>query len=405
MKRIDIRPLLVGFTVLLAATTARSDPVTDWNAKLIEIMTVTPGSALPKVRAVAVAQCAVFEAVTAITGRLRPMHLKLDREPDASIDAAVAAATQAAVSKLLPAAQSAMASAYQAGVAQIPDSPAKARGIALGERAAAQMLALRADDGAALPDNYRPKAKPGLYVPTPPTVAPRWGERKPWALARGDQLRPAPPPALNSAIWARDFNEVKALGASVGSRRTAEQTDIARFWETTGVAVYFPLVQSVALAPGREVTQNARLMAAVAMAMDDAYIAVFDAKYAYDFWRPVTAIRNADIDGNDATALDATWESFISTPMHPEYPCAHCIQAGAVGTVLAAEIGSGPVPPLSSVSATAQGMVRRWSTIEDFVAEVQLARIYDGVHYRNSAEVGTAMGRRIGEMVASRWLR
>jgi hypothetical protein len=138
--------------------------------------------------------------------------------------------------------------------------------------------------------------------------------------------------------------------------------------------------------------------------MDDALIAVFDAKYAYNFWRPSTAIRNAEIDGNDATEPEATWASMIDTPMHPEYPSAHSIIASAVGTVLKAELGSGPVPELSTTSPTAKGVTRRWTRIDDFVNEVSVARVYEGVHYRFSTEVGTAMGKQIGDAVAAKHL-
>ncbi len=126
--------------------------------------------------------------------------------------------------------------------------------------------------------------------------------------------------------------------------RTVEQTSIARFWETTSPAVYWPVVRSVAATPGRNVTDNARLLAVAAMAMDDALIAVFDAKYAYNLWRPITAIRNGDLDGNDATERDPGWMPLIDTPLHPEYPCAHCIVSAALGAVLEAELGDAPMP-------------------------------------------------------------
>jgi hypothetical protein len=172
---------------------------------------------------------------------------------------------------------------------------------------------------------------------------------------------------------------------------------MAQFWEATVPAVYWPVARSVAVVPGRNLSDNARLFALAAMAMDDALIAVFDAKYTYNFWRPVTAIRNAEGD-----ARDPGWMPFIDTPMHPEYPCAHCIVSGALGTVLEAEIGTGPAPKLSSVSSTAGGAVRTWNSVADFVAEVAVARIYDGVHYRNSAELGTAMGRQVGELAVKK---
>src|SRR5262249_34074269 len=231
------------------------------------------------------------------------------------------------------------------------------------------------------PESYRPHTTAGVYVPTVIPIVSQWPQRKPWVMARADQFRPGPPPSLTSDLWARDYNEIKALGAKNSTTRSAEQTAIARFWETGRPMIYSQVVGSVANAPGREVTQNARLFAAVTQAIDDALIAIFDAKYHYNFWRPVTAIRNGDTDGNDATERDPSWIPFIDTPMHPEYPCAHCIHAATIGAILQAEIGAGPVPKLSTSSPTAAGAVRSWTRIDDFVREVANARIYDGVHY------------------------
>jgi hypothetical protein len=223
-------------------------------------------------------------------------------------------------------------------------------------------------------------------------------------MASPAQFRPGPPPALASDTWARDYNEVKALGGKTSARRSAEQTEIARFWEFSLPPIYHGVVRSVATMPGREVTENARLFAAVAQAMDDAMISVFDAKYHYNFWRPATAIRNGDIDGNDATEREVSWTPFIDAPMHPEYPSAHSILAGAVGAVLQAEIGDGQMPVLTTSSPTAKGVERRWTSIDDFTREVSNARIYEGVHYRVSTEVGAAMGKRIGELAVTRRL-
>jgi len=226
--------------------------------------------------------------------------------------------------------------------------------------------------------------------------AAQWPHRKPWLLTNADQFRPGPPPSLDSEIWARDYNEIKVLGAKNSASRTAGQTDIARFWEARVPTIYFPVVRSVANQPSRDVTRNARLLALAGQAMDDALIAVFDAKYIDNFWRPITAIRNGDLDGNPATEREASWVPFIDTPMHPEYPCAHCIIAATLGAVLKAEIGDGPTPKLSTSSPTAPGAVRGWSQVDDLVKEVANARIYDGVHYRNSTEVGMAMGEGTG---------
>jgi membrane-associated phospholipid phosphatase len=222
-------------------------------------------------------------------------------------------------------------------------------------------------------------------------------------MASAAQFRPGPPPALASGVWVRDYNEVKALGAKHSGLRTAEQTEIARFWEYSLPPVYHGVVRSVTASPGREITQNARLLAAVAQAMDDAMIAVFEAKYHFNFWRPVTAIRNGDIDGNDATVREASWAPLIDAPMHPEYPSAHAILAGAVGTVLKADLAGGPVPVLATSSPTAKGVTRRWTSVDDFVREVAEARIYEGIHYRTSTEVGASMGAGIGALAMKRF--
>jgi hypothetical protein len=385
--------------ILAVAPAARADIVTDANAKAADVVSRIPAPPIT-VRAMAIVQVSVFEAVNAITGRYPPQRAKLTAAPGASVDAAVASATRTALVKLMPALQPVIDADYQALLKAVPDGPAKTAGIALGEQAANAIVTMCADDGALSPDVYRPHAAPGVYVPTVTPATPHWGKRRPWVMPRGDHFRPGPPPALTSAAWARDYNEIKAVGGRNSTTRTADQTAIAKFWEATAPAVYWPVARSVAAMPGRDVTDNARLFALAAMAMDDALIAVFDAKYAYNLWRPVTAIRNGDLDGNDATERDAGWTPFISTPMHPEYPCAHCIVSSSLGAVLAAEIGAGPAPTLSSASSTADGAVRTWTTVDDFVKEVAVARIYDGVHYRYSTEVGSAMGKKIGELVA-----
>ncbi len=389
----------------IAIPRAGADVVSEWNVRAADIAVAAKMPTPPTVRAIAIVQAAVFEAVNAATRRYPAGLVTQDAAPGASVAAAVAAANRAALSMLLPSQQASIDSVYQAAISAIAESPAKTAGIALGEKAAAAVLALRMDDGAATPESYRPHTTPGDYVPTTIPAVSQWPLRKPWVMTSASQFRPGPPPSLTSKLWVRDYNEIKALGAKNSTQRTAEQTEIARFWEATAPTIYYPVARSITDLPGREVTQNARLLAAAAQAMDDAMIAVFDAKYRYGFWRPVTAIRNGDQDGNDATERDASWTPFIDTPMHPEYPCAHCIVSAALGAVLQAEIGNGATPTLSTTSPTAPGVVHRWTKISDFVQEVASARIYDGVHFRNSTEVGTAMGKQVGELVAAKYLK
>ena len=389
-----MNPLRFAVMTLAAfhlATPAQADAVTDWNTKAGDFITDARLGTPPAVRVMAIVQTAVHEAVQAAGQQL----------PAASPEAAVAAANRTALRALLPAQQPAIDSAYQAALAALPDTPARASGINAGERAAAAVLATRAKEAPVLAaaDSTRPHIGnlPGVYVPTVLPAATAWPGRTPWVMANAAQFRPGPPVALTSATWARDFEEIKAYGGREGSRRSAEQTEIARFWDYSLPAIYHGVVRSVALQPGRDMAANARLFATVAQAMDDALIAVFDAKHHYRFWRPVTAIRNADLDGHDATQRDAAWLPLLDTPMHPEYPSGHSILAGAVGAVLQAEVGSGPVR-LATSSPTAKGATRQWNRIDDFVNEVAMARVWGGLHYRSTNETSLGMGRAIGEM-------
>ena len=387
---------------------AHADAVTDWNIVAGEILGEARMGTPPANRAMAIIHTAVYEATNAITQRYPGTAATVrGAAPGASPEAAIAAANRITLLKLAPSQQAAIDNAYQAALARLGDEAAKTAGVAVGERAAAAVLAASSLDGAAGVESYRPHTSAGQYVPTAMPAAPQWPQRKPWLMQSPAQFRPGPPPTLSSETWARDFNEIKALGAKTNSRRTPEQTAIASFWDYSAPPIYHGLVRSVATQPGRDLTQNARLFAAVTQAADDATVAVFDAKYHFNFWRPLTAIRNGDIDGNAATERDAAWLPFIDTPMHPEYPCAHCTISGAVGAVLQAELGNGPVPLLSTTSPTSspKGAVRSWSSVADFMQEVALARIYDGVHYRNSTVVGTALGRQVGELAATRLLR
>jgi hypothetical protein len=393
--------------MLGAGGIARADVVTEWNVRTGELVTASGLVTQPASRVMALTHTAAYEAANAITRRYPGTdRIRLEAPPDASVEAAIGAAHCTVLGRALPASHAASTdTACKAVLARIADGPAKEAGIAVGQQAAVRVLAARNDDGASAPEAaYRPLTTAGAYVPTTIPATTQWPQRKPWLLASAAQFRPAPPPALNSEPWARDYNEIKVIGGRSSTVRSAEQTEIARFWETTRPPIYHGLVRSVAEMPGRDVMRNARLFAAVTQAVDDALIAIFDAKYHYGSWRPITAIRNGDIDGNDATERDASWVPLIDTPMHPEYPCAHCIQAATVGTLLQAELGAAPAPTFTTTSPTATGGPRRWSSVDAFVQEVGNARVYDGVHFRTSTEVGIAMGRRIGALAAERFL-
>lgn len=378
------------------ALQAQADVVTDWNLRASQIVREARLGTPPAIRVMALVQTAGYEAVRDV-----------GRGPAAgapAVAAALAAAHRTALTQLLPAQKAAIDAAYAAAMTTTGDDAERARDIAIGERAAQRVLAERAGDLPRAAESYRPHTTAGTYVPTVTPAVVTWSQRKPWLLERADQFRPGPPPALTSERWMRDFNEVKRMGARDSAQRSAEQTAIARFWDYSLPAVYHGVVHSVALQAGRDVLANARLFAAVAQAMDDAMIAVFDAKYTYNFWRPVTAIRNGDIDGHDGTERDAQWVPLIDVPLHPEYPSAHSILAATVGVLLEAEMAGAPMPSLATSTPTAGGATRRWTQVHDFVREVGEARVLEGVHFRNSVDVGEAMGRRIGALAAARWL-
>ena len=391
--------LVRGFgsiTLLLLAFGARAEPVANWADTTTEIATDGPNT----IRTMALAQTAVYEAVNAITARYPRDRVDLGPTQGASIDAAIAAASRAVLLHEAAALKDRTEAAYARALATIAADDARTLGTNIGERAAADVLGKHSDDIGS-PEPYRPLTSPGVYVPTTFPLGYAFAQHRPWFMKSAAQFRPEPPPALTSALWARDYNEVKVVGSATSEVRTPEQTAIARFWATALPDVHMGVVHSVAIAPGREVTRNARLYAAVTAAMNDAEIAVLEAKYHYNFWRPITAIRNGDRNGNPATERDPDWTPLIATPLHPEYPCAHCVIASTIAVVIRAEVGRGPLPTLMTTSNTAPGATRQWTRTEDVVKEVSEARILDGVHYRNSTEVGNRMGAQVGALVAA----
>ncbi len=381
----------------LAALGARANTViADWADQTTEIATDGPNT----IRTMALAQNAVYEAVNAITSRYPRDRADLGPAAGASIDAAIAAASRTVLLHEAPALKPQTEAAYEKSLHAIPDNDARTRGVNLGVRAAEDVLAKHTDD-LGNPEPYRPVTTPGVYVVTTFPLGVAVSQHKPWFLKSAAQFRPGPPPALTSAVWARDYNETKAFGAINSTERTPEQTDIARFWATALPDVHMGVVSSLARTPGREVTRNARLYAAVTAALNDTEIAVFEAKYYFNFWRPITAIRNGDRDDNAATERDAGWLPLIVTPIQPEYPCAHCMIASTIATIIRLDVGTEPLPALSSMSNTLPGVTRRWTRSEDVVQEVVNARIWDGVHYRYSGEVGIRMGEQVGRLVGA----
>jgi hypothetical protein len=398
VSRISLAKLLTGsFAVALLATPARADVIMDWNAKADAIAIEKQIPNAPNARGQAMLHVAMFEAVNAIDRRYAPYRLNLVADRGTSREAAAATAAHDVLVALYPDQKPDLDAMLAASLAGIAESDAKSKGLELGRKAAAGIIALRADDGSNAPESYRPATAPGVYVPTAIPIESTIFKMTPWAMSTSSQFRPAPPPALNSEVWTRDLNEIREVGSNTSTRRTAEQTTTARFWFFTGPRTYNPIVRQVALAKKMDIEDCARLYALSSIAGVDAFIAVFDGKYTYNLWRPMTAIRNADLTSNPATPREASWLPLGTTPMHPEYPCAHCIVAAAVSTVLQ-KVAGDEVSEITLVSPTAPGVTRKWARLQDYSDEVSNARIHAGFHYRFSTEVGKDMGTKIGEL-------
>jgi hypothetical protein len=404
LRKAAMTLLACSFATVLLAAPARADVISDWNAKAEAIQIEKQLPPPPNARGMAILHVAMFEAVNAIDRRYAAYKFNLAAEPNVSKEAAAAAAAHAVLIALYPDQQSKLHAALTASLTGIAEGEPKAKGVDLGKKAAAGMLALRANDGASVPETYRPYTSAGVYVPTVVPVSSTVGAMTPWVMTAGSQFRAPPPPALNSPTWTKDVNEVRELGSRTSTVRTAEQTNIGRFWFFTGPQTWNPILRQVVAAKDIDLVDCARLFALVAMAGSDALIAVFDAKYTHNLWRPVTAIRNADLSKNDATSREASWLPLGDTPMHPEYPCAHCITSTAVGTVIQ-KVAGNDVAEITMTSPTAPGVTRKWTRIQDYIDEVSAARIYAGFHYRFSTRIGEDMGRKIAELTVTTQLR
>jgi hypothetical protein len=381
-----------------AALPCHADVITDWDAKA---SAVASPAALGE-RELAIVDLAMFDAVNSLTRQYHAYLIREDGFGGASAEAAAASAAAIALQKLHPQSAADFKSALNDYLKGLPGShDGVAKGVQLGELVALRLFDFRAADGATGLDTYRPRTQPGVYVPTATMVASTWPMLHPFVLERPDQFRPGPPVALASPEWASDYNEVKAYGARNSTLRTPEQSETAKFWLMTGPQAYHPIARQVIAARHMKLIDSARLMASFAATMTDAYIAVFDAKYRYEFWRPVTAIRNGDIDGNPATEIDPSWQPLDATPLHPEYPCAHCVLSGAAAALIESYGGLRDLQEISLTSSTAPGVTHRWSSLDAFTNEVANARVWAGFHYRSSARVGTALGREVGQYVAA----
>jgi len=386
----------MSLATLAMTVPARADVVTDWN-----LQTFTSGGP-QQGRTLAMVHLAMFDAMNAIEPRYRS-YLTLAAPPaGASAEAAAASAAHGVLVRLFPAQAATLLAALNTSLAAIPDGQSETDGVAYGDLVAQTLYNARLNDNILAPGPvYVSTGAPGVYqitTPGPPqpvnTGARTW---VPFAMTSASQFRPGPPPALTSVRYARDVNETHDWGGTVSAFRSAHDDETARWMtETAGPSLNRAARAEVA-ADGKDLLAHARLFALLNVALADAATAVFDAKYTYLFWRPVTAIRNADLDDNPRTALDAAWASFITTPAHPEYPAAHGSVTTAGTRVL--ERYFGPHHSFDATSPAVPGVTRTYESFDAFAEDAGLARIFGGMHFRNSIEVGQRQGKSVANWV------
>jgi hypothetical protein len=388
------------FLMLLMAKPARADVVSDW-AELQYSISQSGNSDgasdglthkrfdADRHQAAAKVALAMFEAANA-TNPTYASYLNLSRSPaNASPMAAISTAAHDVLIKLYPGHEQQIEALYTLSMESIATDEASTRGIAVGKAAAIAALAAGGLDPVLPLGRYRPTGLAGKWVPSAVPFPPEWVAVKPWFLRSASEHRGPPPPDLASRQWATAFNEIKRFGAINSKERSPVDTIRAQFWVAYD---FYPAVRQIADRPGRTLVRNARLYALLSMVGDDLKIITADGKVAHNFWRPMHAIRSAELDGNEATESDTEWLPLLETPAHPEYPCAHCLFAVARATILD---GEGPAPPegYRFTSLTLPGIMVTVPSMSKFAEQVMVSRIHGGVHFRTTNDASAAIAK------------
>jgi membrane-associated phospholipid phosphatase len=383
------------------------DPVIFWNRVLLGLQAaqgVQPPTVQPTYE-LAVVHAAIYDAVVSIDHSATPYLVHFTGPRGASLPAAADTAARDTLVKLYPGQQAGIDQGYATMLAKVPAGHRKSQGIQVGNVVAHRVLARRANDGSSAPVvPFTPGTSPGNYQLTPPKfqqpVFTQWPMVRPFTLKRANQFRLPPPPALTSSAYASAINETKTLGVSQGSTRTPDQTQIGQFWNPPIWGFWNQIAQTAALAHHGTLSQNARTFALLNLTFADSAIAFYDSKYAYDLWRPITAIRNADTDGNPATAGDPNWTPLVTTALDPSYPGAHSTISTAGATVLSSIYGQ--KLHFTVMSPALPGVQRSFNSFADAAQEAGLSRIYAGVHTRIDHAAGQTLGREVATFVVDR---
>jgi len=393
-----------------------ADVVTEWNNAALEAVRTTKDNPPRATRRMAIEHIAIFDAVNGIQRDFQPYHVT-DMAPEgASMEAAIAAAGYTTLYALY-ADPDVRANNFQAlydtQLAAIPDGQAKTDGIAWGEMVAQAILDLRANDGWDAQVPYEASGEIGRWKPTPPMFAapllPGWGAVSPFSMTLGSQFRPQAPPPVTSSAYAHEVNAVKAYGAAAGSIRTEDQTEIALFWNDnpgteTPPGHWNAIASEVSAAQGLTLLENVRLFALLNIALADAAISAWDCKFHYDYWRPIDAIREADMDGNPETEPDPAWEALIFMPPFPDYTSGHSTFSRSAATVLAGCFGTDAIP-FTTTSRGTPGVMRSYPGFSAAADEAGISRIYGGIHYYSANYHGQASGYSVGRQVLTYYLQ
>jgi membrane-associated phospholipid phosphatase len=404
--------LLVAALSLTRVNPASADVVTDWNVVATTAAAAPFVAGVPQTRIFAMTHAAIHDALNAIDRRYHPYAFDMRADPNASPEAAVAAAAHDILVHEIPTIrQPIVDAAYTDALAAIPDGAAKDAGIAIGQAAAAAVLAVRSADGSQAPMPYTPGSGPGVWIPTPPgylpAAVPGWGKVTPFGLRSGDQFRLDAPEYfdLTSEAYTADFEEVKSIGAATSVVRTPEQSEIAKFWYEPSVQGWNRIARIASGEQNFDLWENARLFALLNIALADAYIAHFDTKYLYNFWRPVTAIRAADTDGNENTVADPEWTSYLITPNIPDYPSGHSTAGAAAAVVLTRFFKDHALPFTTTSGAPFEGITRTFESFWSAAEENAASRVYAGIHFRTATLDGLGLGEKVGRFVFTHALK
>ena len=404
MRLVPIFSVLILITTSIVRPEAYADVITAWNTAALDAIRANRTSPPVASRALAILHVSIYDAVNGIDRTHEPYFVQSAVPASASRGAAASAAAHKVLVTLFPMNAASFDDLNAATLAAISNGPQKSQAIAWSEAVADHILGLRANDGSDAIIAPPSGSGPGVWRPTPPAFAnyvlPQWGFVTPFAMPTSNAFRPPGPPSISSARYLADLNEVNALGAAIGSARTPEQSVIALFWADgtgteTPVGHWNSIAQKIGADRGNTIEQNARLFALLNIAMADAAICAWDAKYTYDFWRPITAIRDT---------FDLNWSSYITTPPFPDYVSGHSTFSGAAATVLAMFYGTDNIA-FTIDSDFLPGVLRSFSSVSAAANEAAISRLYGGIHFRSAIQDGLSAGIAIGQWMSTHYLQ